>query len=292
MIGRPPPTAVKPHRIYGLTKEQLEELAKSGRLLPSRPAIRELPGPESIWPERGEDLGDAIEQFVVDGGQVFFDDDGLGNLIGLVDGAQIVSVVYVPTGYTGFIKDLMVCPLVNDHFLETIEQGAGGPNFVATLADAMWRAPRTWERFIGADGTRPSWTWELLILAGSPERKLRNTSSPPIPQFPGTWQNFLIPNRTCDIGPYQQSQIGPAPGRTFTPQRTSRFAGGGGVPSQHVIIPEDTTAILLTKWHNPALDPQDPDLFTLGPSIGQLWGYMQRNTRKSGHSNVTGGAGG
>ena len=282
----------------------------------SVPAAPQSPG----GPPPPPDLGDVIEPFLVCGGATFFVQSEAAAFDPAPAGVQLVSHVYVPRGYVGFIKQLRVAPfmpavLVDPWETAGVVAGVGGdattswhgfdavPNSPVRPGgrNGVWETPFGWESYFDAASCfeqPPQWTWQLRLMQGNAARNRAVFNI----LDPATWA--LIPNLAVPVAGYPNGIPGSAPGGAWGPQRMQVLQGDE--LDTHVVVPQDHTALLFVQWTQNEFQPQAVvqtdgaqellpygDLvYPLLPSFGQLHGYMQAVDRMAANENARFGWGG
>lgn len=224
--------------------------------------------------------GDAIEPFLVAGGETFYrtgwaiPDNGAPPELGAV---QLLAFQYVPKGRAAWVKSITVAPCVPpvladpwrgwpntfNYFAPFVGQ-FGTPTRAAAQA-GLWETPLAWEGYYNPPGEngfrRPRWTWQLSILEGDLkyQRSLKNLG-PFDPLDPATW--YLVPDIAVPrvvygaIGISPQT-VGTIPGRQIPgyigPQRFQRTPDNS-LPC-HFQVPENSTVCLWATWDQFPYDP-------------------------------------
>jgi hypothetical protein len=250
----------------------------------------------------GTDQGMVIEPFLVSGGASFYIDNVTPPFHPAVNGVQLVTSVYVPRGKLGFVKEIRVAPFMPpDLYDPWVTSGINNAltswrAFDASVGvlerpggfNGVWQTPFGWENYFDLtdeESLIPQWVWMLHFVRGDIALIRRN-----LPPFavtdPASW--YLVPNIAVPVAGYPSGIPGAAPSGAFGPQRMQVLQGDK--LSTHVVVPEDTTVCLFTRWSQSLFQPKaittdeetgetvvdygDP-LYPLLPSFGQLHGYMQ-----------------
>lgn len=280
--------------------------------------------------------GAVIEPFLVSGGQSWFWDFDLGNAAAA--GVQLVCSVYVPKGKIGFVKQLRCAPFMPSVLAApwNTSGAAGGaatwPSF-NTAGDerpirppgqnGVWTTPLGWQSYVAwtPNGVHfplqpnfvPTWTWSLRLLQGGIDSLRAQGDNLPPPNDGFISQNvdglstetsqqlFLQEGVAVPLAVYPGGLLpGTAPGPAFADQPVQVLQGDE--LDLHVMIPEDTSAVLFTKWQQAQTTPiaydaggrivyGDP-VYPLLPSFGQLAGYMQNAVSPAALANAQQGWGG
>lgn len=267
--------------------------------------------------------GEAIEPFLVSGGlgyyPAIFDE---GTVSPAADGVQLVCAVYVPKGRVGFLKQLRVAPFMPPSLADPwTTLGASGNGWSYRAYDSqniyqqddaivrpagtngVWTTPMGWENYWNAIESEPPprWEWHLRLVQGDiSDASVRGPAN--IGSFDPnnylTW--YLQPNIPVPLAGYPLDIPGSAPGPRWTAQRMQVLQGDE--LDTHVLVPENTSLCLFTKWSQRLFQPRARDangvlmygnpVYPLGPSFGQLHGYMQVNGQPAGNQNAKFGWGG
>lgn len=292
-----------------------------------RPAIDPFTvGPhETLGPNRPPSPsfeGDVITPFLVCGGITFFTVlDEPTPFDARPAGVQLVTSLYVPKGYVGFVKQLRVAPFMPpelaDPWTTTGWNPVGPPasaqaswrffpdavdatNTRAAGTNGVWTTPFGWESYWDEDTLFvPHWEWMLRLLPGDP------ISKRPAFNFGDALTWMLQPNVAVPLTAYPNGIIpGAAPSAFWGPQRMQVLQDSQ--LNSHVLVPEDTTLCLFTRWQQSLYVPQafgfdgegsfqgdyGPEVYPLLPSFGQLHGYLQSMSAPPSHENARHGWGG
>jgi hypothetical protein len=246
-----------------------------------------------------------IEPFLASGGQTFY---LLGTELNPFDprpaGVQLVTFMYVPRGWVGFVKEIRIAPFIPPVLVDPWET-SGVDNAVTTwrgfasvLADdepraagthGVWQTPFGWESYFDVDtqgSVPPQWLWHLRGYRGN----IMNRSALGLPPDfsiadPASWS--LVPNIAVPASAYPSGIPGDQLGKTWGPQRMQVLQGDK--LNTHVLVPEDHTVCLFAEWRQGTFRPvatvpagegevneiYGPPVYPLLPSFGQLHGYLQ-----------------
>lgn len=266
---------------------------------------------------RPQDLGMSLSQWIASGGATSFliaEDEG-STFDPITDGAQLVCSQYIPRGTTGWIKQIRVgpfCPPV----LAAPWQGwpDNWPTFAAvTLGvvqasthrapaqNGIYTTPFGWESYFDATSTRlPEWFWSMTFLPGTIDEARKNANTPPFSASdPTSWflvENIAVPASLVSQSPYSHGLPGRMSSAIIPPQKMQ--VQPGDAVDWHVLIPEDTTALLWARWRqsdvlvrtrdiNTTSDVSEERINPILPSYGQLAGYMQSNGTAEAIDNAT-----
>lgn len=265
-------------------------------------------------------LGDVIEPFLQAGGATFYivTDVGVG-FDPRPAGVQLCAHVYVPFGKTGFVKQVRVAPFIPPVLVDPWEtSGASGTPDASTSwkgfddtpatpvrpggRNGVWETPFGWESYFDVAGCAeqpPQWTWELRMAQGNIVKDRPAAFSL---LDPATWA--LVPDIAVPLSAYPSGIPGDAPSGFWGPQRMQVIQGDE--LTTHVVVPENHTICLFTRWTQNRFQPQayvqtegsvllEPigdSVYPLLPSFGQLHGYMQAANRKASVDNALHGWGG
>ena len=259
-------------------------------------------------------VGDIINPFLVSGGAGWFQQaDGFDPRPA---GVQVVAWLFVPRGRTGFVKQLRVAPFLPPVFVDPWET-SGFDNANTTwrnfssvpdvllrpgARNGVWETPFGWESYFdeAADPpvAPPSWQWSLRFVQNDQNMLRRRAAFNPADST--TW--FLVPDVAVPASAYASGLPGNAPGPFYGGQRVQVLQGDE--LTQHVLIPENHTAVLFVQWTQAPVEPTAvtsggegaTDYFgptyPLLPSFGQLLGYTQATDRDAATHNAQYGWGG
>jgi hypothetical protein len=266
----------------------------------NRPILIE-PGlePEVERPASRKDAG-KIETFLVSGGSNYFFDFTEWGTSARTDGRQLVASVYIPKGYTGFLKQLRVAPfkpaVLNPRFLigggESLIAwwiGFNYPGFSSNdepeRPDGVWETPFGWESYWnntdeGALQIPPQWHWSLRVIQGNiADLRVHGNNLPPFnqanPAVLSDW--YLYPDIPVPSGVYPSGLPGSSPGLQFERQRMQVIQADE--LSLNLVVKEDSTLALFTEWtqcvnKNGIVVPFIP---ILGYTGNNLWQYNSDN---------------
>lgn len=228
-----------------------------------------------------------------------------------LDGVQLVTSVYVPTGYVGFVKGIRIAPFMPAYVAPNwqkapgLEYVAGNLNTLTPQASfSYWETP-AWECFGNFDDPEsfpPFWRWHLTFVRGT----LADNRIFPLAASPATFR--FIPEIPVPRAAYPTGIPGDAAGWNLGDQKVPRVnvtADG----SLHVPVPPDTTVCLWSEWRQATFDVNLQRFSVLDPSIdesflgqqnivallpawGTLAGYMQPRKAESALANAREGWGG
>jgi len=271
---------------------------------------------QPLTPRVATDRGSDIEPFLVSGGAVSFIVSVNPAFDPRPDGVQLVRSLYVPSGRTGFLKQLRVAPFMPPIFVDPWETsgltnaswrvfggGVGAPTRPGGR-NGVWETPFGWEGYFDPavqGALAPEWTWQLRFIRGDIAR-LRSRRPPFSVADPSSW--YLVENIAVPAVAYVSGIPGAAPAGAWTPERMQVLQGDE--LSSHVVIPQDTTLCLFARWKQQATQPRGvlqtgeglsaqsygQTEFPLLPSFGQLHGYMQAADREASSENALYGWGG
>lgn len=283
-----------------------------------RPTTHRLPDPRPGYqtPDglpKPQDMGDAMAWWLVSGGATSFllAEDEAGEFDPSPAGVQMLCSVYVPIGQTGWIKQLRVAPYCppelanpwqgwpgNWQVFESFTIGEAQNSTIRATAQAgVYTTPLGWESYFDVGSERlPSWKWRITLLSGTIEAARRAQGAGPFNiTVPSTW--FLVPDIAVPASVYNGKLPGSAPGAHMPPQRMQVLTGDE--LDLHVLIGENTTAILWAEWAQSDVATYTMDsggTTTVGPRIppilpafGQMSGYMQQSTTEPANLNATQG---
>lgn len=276
---------------------------------------------ETVGPNRPPSAsfeGDVIIPFLVSGGVTFFAvTDGPPVFDARMAGVQLCTHLYVPKGHVAFVKELRCAPFIPPELADPFNSNgvnplAAAPNNViaswrsfdgdpaprAAGTNGVWTTPFGWESYWDDGSTLiPHWEWFLRLIPGDPI-----AARPPFSfTDASTW--FLQPNIPVPLTAYPMIP-GQQPSGFFGPQRMQVLQGDK--LSSHILVPENTTIALFTKWQQSAWAPRvewrdaegdgegdyGPAVFPLLPSFGQLHGYLQSMSAEPSTENARYGWGG
>lgn len=269
------------------------------RRRPLRDPLGTPPEGLKAGPQQATQIGDAIEPWLVSGGFVYHPLYGEGFSTGPA-GVQLVTYCYVPTGKIGFLKQLRVAPYLSSKYVDPfVSSGVANGAASWTAHDTfdypgrpgpingVWETPMGWEGFFNGDvfpgTTPPQWTWSLRLVQGDVDKLRTNRQN--IPAFsladPQSW--YLLPSIPVPSIAYPVGIPGVAPGPRWADQRYQ--VTPKDPLTCHLQIPQNTTLCLFTRWTQTLTQPQGYDEngvinyasedFPIGPSCGQMLGYMQ-----------------
>jgi hypothetical protein len=267
------------------------------------PRLPELAGPTRKPPPT--DSPEAIQPFLKSGGLTYFivDTEPIVDFDPRTDGVQLVTYVYVPIGYIGFLKQLRVAPFIAPVFADPWDSSGfvppdtpswrtwtAGPEPLPRAAGThgVWTTPFGWESYFDQGDVPPMWRWHLRFVDGNIDHMRMNTLK--IPPFstgnPASW--LLVPDIPVPRSP---PYTGGIPGRAVGPQWSYQRMQvlQSDELTTHVMIPQNTTLCLFTEWTQQLVTPEVENLgdegqgdlpyglseYPLLPSFGQLHGYMQ-----------------
>lgn len=250
---------------------------------------------------------ESIQPFLKSGGRTFFlvDNEGLNNFDPREDGVQLITYVYIPIGYIGFLKELRVAPFVPPSLVDPWTSSGinppadSSPGFRtfdtadvtsiprATATNAVWTTPMGWESYFDNDDPAPRWRWHLRLIDDNIDklRANRTNLAPFSVGDPASW--YLVPDIPVPRSAYSSGIPGRAPGPLWADQRMQVLQGDK--LSTHVMIPPNTTLALFAEWTQQLVTPffefngdEGPSrqeyaqtIYPLLPSFGQLHGYLQ-----------------
>lgn len=239
-----------------------------------------------------------IEPFLVSGGSSFYIDVDPPPFHPAPAGVQLVTSVYVPRGKLGFVKEIRIAPQMPPVLVDPwVTSGVNNANTTWRAFEGpsrpggfngVWQTPFGWENYFDPtdeESIIPQWVWMLTVIRGDINLTRKN-----LPPFnladPNSW--YLVPNIAVPLAGYPSGIPGAAPSGAWGPQRMQVLQGDK--LSTHVVVPEDTTICLFTRWVQSLFQPLaqvpageggsetapygDP-VYVLLPSFGQLHGYMQ-----------------
>jgi hypothetical protein len=264
---------------------------------PGRDALGTPPPGVTGGPPIATELGDAQEAWLVSGGWVFHPFYGEGFTTGPA-GYQLLCYQYVPAGFVGWVKQLRVAPYMPSVLAQPwVTSGAVGGaaswvGFDASLGDlydrpagqnGVWTTPFGWEGYFDAQDLAafpPQWRWQMTLVQGDVAR-IRAQLPPYSVGDPQSWQ--FVPNIPVPAAAYPQGLPGTAPGKVIGAQRMQVIQSDE--LTHHVMVPQDTSVCLWARWTQGLYTPRGQDqngsivygspLYPVGPSFGQLSGYMQ-----------------
>jgi hypothetical protein len=271
------------------------------RIRPDRQEHIEPPKGGRGGPPNASTEADVIRPFLVSGGITWYPPIAEGFDPG-PDAVQLVTYVYVPPGNVGFLKQVRVAPyipsvLADPWWTSGAANGAASwvemdsaSSFGAMRPSAqhgLWRTPFGWEAYIDFDDetdlTPPVWSWSLRLVRGNAlANRNPNNILPFNPADPQSW--YLYPNLAVPASAYAAGIPGDSPGPQFSEQRMQVLPEAP--LHTHLLIPQNTTLCLFTKWSQQAIRPMARDangriivsentVLPLLPSFGQLHGYVQ-----------------
>lgn len=282
-------------------------------------ALPDLASPQGpIPPSIPSTQGDAIEPFLVAGGQTWFPSGWAGAEDPAPAGVQLVTSQYVPMGRIGFVKRIMVAPCAPPVLVDPWRGWAGHFQSFAPGVDpwnqtqragaqaGLWETPLAWEGYFGptgyTPGSSPYWRWQLSLFPGSLDSYRAQQA---IPGFsiltPASW--YLTPDIPVPVSAYPGGIPGRSPNGYLSPQRVQ--APPSSPIACHIQIPENTTICLWAKWVQEDFAPiiaygpngpeqpwqagQLPPIWPLLPSVGSLTGYLQSASREATATNAAHG---
>jgi hypothetical protein len=268
-------------------------------------------------PPNASTEADTLEPFLVSGGITWYPPIAEGFNPG-PDGAQLVTYVFVPPGKVGFLKQLRCAPfkpaVLGDPWWTSGAAGGAATWVEMDSSSAigarrpgaqhgLWETPFGWESYVDFDeepiGVLPQWSWSLRMIKGNAlQNRNPNNITPFTPTDPQTW--YLYPNLAVPASTYAAGIPGDSPGPQWSEQRLQVLPDA---PLQtHVMIPQNTTLCLFTRWTQQMVTPMARDVngriivgsavFPLLPSFGQLHGYMQSLSTPASLANARHGWGG
>lgn len=269
------------------------------RRRPVRDPLGTPPRAEKPAPLQATGIGDAQEAWLVSGGYTYFPLFGEG-FSGAPDGVQLICHQYVPKGFVGWLKQLRVAPFMPSVLANpwTSSGAAGGAASWALMGqdgpsgqNGVWTTPFGWENYFDPNVfpiVQPQWRWALTLVQGDVAKLRANTAN--IPPFsladPQSW--VFLPNIPVPALAYPSGLPGAAPGKIIGAQRMQVLQGDE--LTAHVQVPENTSLCLWARWtqtfYNPVAADQNGQInyypgfsvFPIGPSFGQMLGYMQALT--------------
>lgn len=268
------------------------------RRRPLRDPLGTPPEGLKAGPQSAAQIGDGVEPWLVSGGYTYHPLFGEG-FSAAPDGVQLVASVYVPTGKIGFLKQLRVAPYMPSKFADPWNtSGVAGGNASWVVHEwfdypnrpsgqhGLWETPMGWEAYFDSEvfpPVVPQWTWSLRLVQGDVANLRANKNNIPAFSFadPQSW--YFLPSIPVPASAYPVGLPGVAPGTAWAEQRYQ--VTPKDPLTCHVQIPQNTTLCLFTRWTQPAVAVAGADEngmvtysaadFPLGPSCGQMLGYMQ-----------------
>lgn len=272
--------------------------------------------------------GDAIEPFQVGGGMTFYlsgwtaPDSPRAFAVPEFGAYQLVASYFVPMGFAGWVKRVMIAPCVPPAIADPFRGWDGTANLFTAAGNpynsvqraaaqaGLWETPLAWEGFFTpTDGPLPPlprWRWHLTILQGTLEENRRNRPAFDVTD-PNSW--FLVPDIAVPRWVYPTGFPGRAIPGVIGPQRIQQ-PPSNPLPL-HALIPENSTVCLWADWIQspmnpmatsqngpaeiwpggvlPAAEPSDfPQtvIVPLLPSVGSITGYMQAAGRAASQENA------
>ncbi len=250
-------------------------------------------------PPKATEIGSVITPFLVSGGRTYWQTSTLVPPTHILDprrrGVQLLCAQYIPFGKVGFIKRLVAAPtvpsVIGDAFRNGLqwwgseawpnEQYPGGGNR-ANSANGLWETPMAWEGFFPLTSEPfPAWRWQISLLQGDWRVMRANADTPPFsPIDPASW--YLVENIPVNRTDRFQFPGNALPG-TVEPQRFPVLPRDAFNP--HWMVPENNSILLWASWEqspltlmsdsSTGLNELAEDVYPIGPSVGQLGGYMQ-----------------
>lgn len=268
------------------------------RRRPLRDPLGTPPNQAKPIPLQASGIGDAQEAWLVSGGYSYYPAFGEG-FNAAPDGAALLCFQYIPKGNVGWLKQLRCAPTMPSQLAQpwvTSGAVAGQASWVgfgveprAAGQNGVWTTPFGWEAYFDLNVfpyVLPQWRWRLTLIQGDVAALRSNPEN--VPRFnvldPSSW--WYLPNIPVPATAYPAGIPGTAPGRIIGPQRMQVLQGDE--LTWHVMIPENTSLCLWAEWSQVAVPVQGQDqnglitysepVFPIGPSFGQLSGYMQSLT--------------
>lgn len=278
------------------------------------------------------ELGDAIEPFLASGGRTFWQTlivpagEGTQELLPQYGGVQLLAAVYVPQGKCAFVKRVVAAPTVpsligdafRNHGLWTDftalpgEGLAGGPVRAASHF-GLWETPLAWEGYVQpnneGDALRPQWDWHVTTMPGDWQKERAKLVPRNLPFSRTNFTTWVLaldepvsPGFDTLPAPFTQNvRIYGNPIRGLVgPQRVPVLPRDDFSP--HWFVPQNQSILLWARWRQLPMELRAADLngpiqlaesfFPLGPSIGQLSGYMQSIQSEPAIANAQEGWGG
>ena len=230
-----------------------------GRPIPARPTVEHKRPKDSPYSQ-----GDAIIPFYVSDAYLWHLTMQAGegdNQRTDLKGIQLVCYFYVPTGYTGFIKQIRIAPYLPEQFdirYMGINRDFGAEPDAPNPYDGIYTTPAGWEGLLNAGGEPPHynipiWRWHLRAISGNQGPRIKQASDNFDVTDPNTW-------KWCSPWPVPAIAYpgGAIPGRTLGNigpqkiQRTGQYEEG----DLHIVVPEDTTITLWATWEQQEIQPE------------------------------------
>lgn len=205
-----------------------------------------------------------------------------------IDGAQLVTSIFIPKGSVGFLKEIRIAPLMPSVLADVFDTagiqgqpldpnwntGGGQPAQLGELFGSyrnaagafntytrQWETPMGWETYRSWPGnvqpflTAPPDPWQQqlawqwqLTFVAGPLAAQRSANNIPPFSFLDPTSWYLVNDIPVPANVYANGFPGRPVGLNWGPQRYQTIPGEP--LKTHVVIPENTTLCLFARWYN------------------------------------------